>query len=439
MAELLQNVLGHAGRSSQHLAVRRGHRSRQDACKDESGEDCRQHTVLTDEAGDADDKGLTGRAAEEFQRTDPGHAEAHHADDDGRRHGDDHPDGGDAAAENQLLLVLDGHEAEQDVGHTEVAETPRHGGDDVQQAVGRGPAGHSVVAGRHGQVAGKALGILHHSAPAACHDDTVAQHRNEGQRHDHRLDEVGGGDGAEAAEDGIAHDDEGRHQHCCHVIYAEEAVEQLAAGRKARGRIRHEEDDDNDRAQSVQQVALVMEAKRQELRYRDGVEVGRIAAEPPGHDEPVEPGTQRKADGRPARRGNACQIGQTRHTHQQPAGHIAGLGAHGRDQRSHLPAAEVEVGAVVVGLAVGETHQKHGRKIDDDGDDDTDLTHTRSPFGAFSSMIKAWNDFTTVKHQSARPLGRFLPYDRNFVLCSVPNHSICQQAVLRRRTACWLG
>ena len=216
-------------------------------------------------------------------------------------------------------------------------------------------------------------------------------------------------------------------------------MEQLAAGRKTRGRIRHEEDDDDDRAQSVQQVALVMEAKRQELRYRDGVEVGRIAAEPPGHDEPVEPGTQRKADGRPARRGNACQIGQTRHTHQQPAGHIAGLGAHSRDQRPHLPAAEVEVGAVVVGLAIGETHQQHGRKIDDDGDDDTDLTHTRSPFGAFSSMIKAWHDFTTVKHQSARPLGRFFPYDRNFVLCSVQNHSICQQAVLRRRTACWLG
>ena len=150
-------------------------------------------------------------------------------------------------------------------------------------------------------------------------------------------------------------------------------MEQLAAGRKARGRIRHEEDDDDDRAQSVQQVALVMEAKRQELRYRDGVEVGRIAAEPPGHDEPVEPGTQRKADGRPARRGNACQIGQTRHTHQQPAGHIAGLGTHGRDQRPHLPAAEVEVGAVVVGLAVGKTHQKHGRKIDDDGDEQDEV------------------------------------------------------------------
>jgi len=61
--------------------------------KDESGEDCRKHTVLADEAGDADDEGLTGRAAEEFQRTDPGHAEAHHADYDRRRRGDDHPDG----------------------------------------------------------------------------------------------------------------------------------------------------------------------------------------------------------------------------------------------------------------------------------------------------------------------------------------------------------
>ena len=100
---------------------------------------------------------------------------------------------------------------------------------------------------------------------------------------------------------------------------------------------------------------------------------------------------------------------------------------------------DLSISFAVVGLAIGETHQQHGRKIDDDGDDDTDLTHTRSPFGAFSSMIKAWHDFTTVKHQSARPLGRFLPYDRNFVLCSVQYRSICQQAVLWRRTACWLG
>ena len=262
VAELLQNVLGHAGRSGQHLAVRRGHSSRQDACKDESGEDCRQHTVLADEAGDADDEGLTGRAAEEFQRTDPGHAEAHHADDDGGRHGDDHPHRGDAAAQDQLFLVLNGHEAEQDVGHSEVAQTPRHGGHDVQQAVRGGRVGVRIVAGQHGQVAGQALRIGDHSVPAACHAHAVDQHGDERQRHDDGLDEIGGGHGAEAAQNGVPHDDEGRDQHRRHVIHAEQAVEQLAAGRKARCRVGHKEDDDDDRAQCIEQVALVMEPQR---------------------------------------------------------------------------------------------------------------------------------------------------------------------------------
>ena len=100
---------------------------------------------------------------------------------------------------------------------------------------------------------------------------------------------------------------------------------------------------------------------------------------------------------------------KARHTHQQPAGHIAGLGTHGRDQRPHLPAAKVEVGAVVVGLAVGETHQKHGRKIDDDGDDDTDLTHIRSPFGAFFLYDKSMARFYHSKASKCKTLGQILP------------------------------
>ena len=44
-------------------------------------------------------------------------------------------------------------------------------------------------------------------------------------------------------------------------------------------------------------------------------------------------------------------------------------------------------------------------------------------------MIKAWHDFTTLKQQSARGTRTFFPYDRKFVLCSVQNRSICQQAV----------
>ena len=49
-----------------------------------------------------------------------------------------------------------------------------------------------------------------------------------------------------------------------------------------------------------------------------------------------------------------------------------------------------------------------------------------SPFAAFS--IKAWHDFTTLKQQSTTLSDRFFPYDRKFVLSSVQNRSICQQA-----------
>ena len=63
------------------------------------------------------------------------------------------------------------------------------------------------------------------------------------------------------AQDGVPHDDEGRDQHRRHVIHAEQAVEQLAAGHKA-DTAGHKEDDDDDRAQSARQVALVMEPQR---------------------------------------------------------------------------------------------------------------------------------------------------------------------------------
>ena len=291
MRKLLQNVLRDAGGGCQHLAVRRGHGRGQDACQNEARQNGCQHPMGADEACNADDDGLAGRTAQKLQSACLGHAKAHHADDDGSRHGNDHPDGGNAAAEHQLLLVLNGHKAEQDVGHSKVTEAPCHGGYDVQQAVAGGTARGGIVAGHHGQVAGDALGVLHHSAPAACHADAIHQHGHQCHRHDDGLDEVGGGHGTETAQDGVAHDDEGRHQHGRHVIHPKQAVEQLAAGRKARGRVGHEKHDDDDCAQCVEQVALVVEAQGQKLRHRDGVEVGRVAAEPPGHDEPVEPGT----------------------------------------------------------------------------------------------------------------------------------------------------
>ena len=403
MAELLQDVLRDTGRRCQHLAVGGGHGGRQNTGQDQARQHRRQHTVLCNEAGNAHDEGLAGRAAQEFQRTGFGHAQTHHADDDGGRHGNDHPHAGNAAAEHQLLFVLNGHEPQQDVGHAKVAQAPGHGGHDVQQAVGGGGPGGSVVAGRHGQVAGKAAGVFHHGTPAPGHTDAVGQHRHQCDAHDHRLDEVGGGHGPEAAQNGVPHDDQCGHDHRDHVVHAEQAVEQLAAGRKAGSRVRDKEHDDDHRAQRVDQVALVMEPQRQELRHRDGVQIGRVAPQPPGHDEPVEPGAHGQTDGRPARRRNAGEVGKAGQAHQQPAGHIAGFRAHSSDQRAHLAAAEVEVGAVLVGLAVSKAHQQHAHQIDHNGGNDADICHKGSPSRlAFPAQRagKGWCYFITVKYQS---------------------------------------
>ena len=46
-----------------------------------------------------------------------------------------------AAGELELFLVLNGHEAEQDMRHTEIAETPRERGDYVQKIIGLTLAG----------------------------------------------------------------------------------------------------------------------------------------------------------------------------------------------------------------------------------------------------------------------------------------------------------
>ena len=379
MAELLQDVLGYAGGRCQHLAVGGGHGSGKDAGKDQACQNGCQHAVLGDQAGHAHDQGLAGRAAQELQRARLGHAQAHHADDDGSGHGNDHPHACNAAAEHQLLFVLNGHEAQQDVGHAEVAQTPCQRGYDVQQTVGGGGVVCCIVACSHGQVAGQAAGVVQNHVPAACHIDAIHQHRDQRHAHDNGLDQVGGRHSAEAAHDGVAHDDHSGQDHGRHVIHAKQAVEQLAAGGKAGSGVRDEEHDDNDRAQRVEQVALVMEPQGKELRHRDGIQIGRVAAQAAGHDEPVEPCAHSKADGRPARRRDAGEICKARHTHQQPAGHIAGFGAHSRDQRAHRAAAEVEIAAVLVGFAVDKANQQHSHQIDHNGGNDADIDHLITP------------------------------------------------------------
>ena len=71
------------------------------------------------------------------------------------------------------------------------------------------------------------------------------------------------------------------------------------------------------------------------------------------------------ADGSPGDVTDTGGVGQARQTHQQPGAHVAGLGAHGRDQRAHLAAAQVKVIAAVAAALFAKvyTDEHHGNQV----------------------------------------------------------------------------
>ena len=125
--------------------------------------------------------------------------------------------------------------------------------------------------------------------------------------------------------------------------------EQLAAGHKAAGGVDGEEHQNKDRRDGQQDLFLLLEPGGEEFRNGDGVPGHhRIAAQPPCHQKPVQVGAHRQADGGPGRIGDPAPVGYAGQPHEQPAAHVRGLGAHGRDPGPQAaPAQEVVFGALV--------------------------------------------------------------------------------------------
>ena len=255
-------------------------------------------------------------------------------DEHGDEHGDDHPDGGDAAGGLELGVILNGHEPQQDMGHTEVAQAPGQGGDDAQgREAARLVGGHVVALGQV-QVAGHGGGVGRHGLPATGLADAEEDDEHQGKGHDDALDQVRGRHGQEAAQDRVADDDDGTHDHGHVVVHPKEAVEQRTDGLKAGGSVGDEEDQDDHSGDAGEHILLVPVAPGEEAGDGDGPDVGRVPAQTLGHDEPVEVGADGQANGRPAHLGNAAEIGQAGQTHEQVAAHVRGFGAHGCDHRA---------------------------------------------------------------------------------------------------------
>ena len=208
---------------------------------------------------------------------------AHDANKHGHGHGDHHPDGGDPAGELQLILVADGHKAHQNVGHAEVAKAPGQHGNNADQTVRLRLAGGGVIGLTKAQKTGKAAGMSQNSIHTAGLHNAEHHDDAQGDGHNHRLDQVHSGDGAEATHGGIADDDDGAHDHGEHVIPAEQTVEQLTDRRQAGGHIGHEEHQNDERGDTHNDGLFLPVALGDKAGDGDGVQFHAVTPQAAGH------------------------------------------------------------------------------------------------------------------------------------------------------------
>ena len=227
-------------------------------------------------------------------------------------------------------------------GHAEVAQAPGQHGEDVDGGVGFGGTGNRVVGLEEAEVSVHRLGVLHHGVHAARLVDAEHGDDHQSHRHNDGLDEVHGGHGGEAAHRGVADDDQGADNDSQHVVPAKQAVKQLADGGQAGGHIGDEEDEDDEGGDAHNDGPLLLIALGDERGDGDGVQLHAVTADALGHQQEVEIGTQSQTDGSPAGVSHTAEVGHAGQAHQQPGGHVAGLGAHGGDQRADAAAAQIK-------------------------------------------------------------------------------------------------
>lgn len=372
LKEAAEQVLGHTGGCSQKLGVRCGHGGRQNTSQNDAGDEGRHNALLAQQIRDAHDDGFRCGAFQKRHSSRFCHGIAHDPDAYGNGHGDDNPDGCHTTGQGKLFLILDGHEAQEDMGHAAVAQTPSHNGDDGQQAVGLRCAGGYAVGFGHVQVAGHCLYVCDDGIPAAGYFHAEQQDDDEGNGHKDALDQVCGACRQKTARCRIANDDNGGDNHRPNIVHAEQAAEQFPAGSEAGGCVRDEEYDDDDGGNAHEDVFMITVSAGEKVRDSDGVvrHMG-VDTDPLGNDEPVEISTDGKTDGCPCRVCHTCQVRNAGQTHEEPAAHIGGFGTHGGDKGAQFSAAQIEVVYVVVFLGAIDADAQHGNEVQGNGNHDT--------------------------------------------------------------------
>ena len=179
--------------------------------------------------------------------------------------------GTDAAAELDLLGLFNGHEAEQDVGHSEVPESPYQSGYDDHGA----DRDASVV--EQAGVALEALGCRElvpsggDGVPSGLPDD---DERDENDDDDHQdgLEEVGPAERLVPSEEGVQDDDDSSDEDSdLESAVVQEHVQDDTAALESGSHVNREEEQDDHGADDPEIALVVRETVGEELGHREGV------------------------------------------------------------------------------------------------------------------------------------------------------------------------
>lgn len=161
--------------------------------------------------------------------------------------------------------------ADQDMRHSEVAETPRQTGKDS------GPCDVAVYVLKEVEVVGdnSAVSVEElYCGNVRSLDNAHQRNYDQSREHQQTLNEVSPADREESAEEGVGNDDERADGKGKRVIRAEHVVEQLGAAAECGSGVDKEEHENNCRAREAYNGILREEALLEVLRDSDGVAGG---------------------------------------------------------------------------------------------------------------------------------------------------------------------
>ena len=218
---------------------------------------------------------------------------------------------------------------------------------------------------------------VHRLAESPDVDDHGHGHDQQGEEHQESLKQVGPADRQKPAQKGVSDDDKGSDKHRDGEIRAVGRLKQLAGPDQTGRRIKEEEEEDHQGGQNPQKTRLVTKTELEIIRQGQGIQHLGVPAEPFGGVDPVHQGPGRQPDGDPEG-SHPHSEGESGQPQQEPAAHVAGLGAHGRNPAAQLSAAQHVIGEGSGHPVRDDPDDQHGDQIKGKGDDGTVESHIRT-------------------------------------------------------------